>query len=243
MHHSFLYRIAKHTMPLRRRKTRKNTRVSTVTRSVAIPPRNFIHDHVAGAPQTIRRTLAWAYFTTFDTTHNTYQEPTVVTLNNPYDPDAALGGLSASGFAKYMAFYTKCFCIAARIKVKYATNAATGVGETNFPMAVGVVVTTNSTALGGVVNAVQNGLCDYRVHNESPDSGVLDMSIDVARYLNKPKVLDDPQLFCTSTAGPSQVICAHLFTDSVVSSAITTGITYFLEVEMDCVFTDPLPFT
>ncbi len=66
--------------------------------------------------------------------------------------------------------------------------------------------------------------------------------MDVAKFLNKPKVLDDPQLFSTNAASPSQIIVAHVGVQPVELSVGAIKLDYVLEAEFDCVFTDPIPF-
>lgn len=214
---------------------------TNVAHSVMIPPKRYLQEHVAGIQQSIRRTLTWSYFGTTTLAAQTYTELGVVVLNSPFDPDAALGGLSATGFAKYMAFYSKCFTLGSRLKVKVALAAGSDEGASPQSAAVGLTITTNSTSLGSVAAAVEAGLCDYRVINQNPDSAVLTVAVDIAKFLDKPNVLDDNQLFCTSGANPGQVVDAH-FWASTVGPLTTTTVSYILECEMDVVFTDPIPF-
>lgn len=209
--------------------------------SVAIPRSNYLSKYTAGVSQSIRRTLAWSFFGGLASS-SAYAEQLVVILNSPYDPDNALGGTQPLGFAKYMALYSKCFTLAARTKLKYAIAGTGNAGVPTAASAIGMSITTNSTSLGSLSAAVSNGMCDYHVHNVNPDSGVLTLGVDIAKFVDKPDILDDPQFFCTVAANPTQVIVLHVWTQNN-ATAITTFGAYVIEVEFDVVFTDPIPFT
>jgi hypothetical protein len=229
-----------------RRRGRKGVPVpergnAQVGRSVNIPPPSYLKLNVGGIEQSIRRTLVWAVAAS-TLYSSTYQELQVVLMNSPYDPDSALGGLSAAGFAKYMAFYTKCFTLGARIKIKFANGAGTAGGTSTASFVVGCTISTTITPFASQVAAIQGGLCDWKLLNLHPDSGELDVGVDIAKFVDKPNLLDDPQWFCTATANPAQLIVAHLWVQGNVPTMSNT-IAYTMEMEMDCVFTDPTPFT
>jgi hypothetical protein len=210
-------------------------------RSINIPPRNYLSQHVAGVQPSLRRTLAWNVSNSTPIP-STYNESAVVILNSPYDPDNALGGVSASGFAKYMAIYSKCFAIAARAKVKFVLAGALGAGLPPSSTTFGATITTSVGALASTFSAIDAGLCDYQLHNINTDRGELNLAVDVSKFVDKPDILDDSQFFCTSGANPSQVIALHVWSSN--NGFITAGtIQYVIEVEFDCVFTDPIPFT
>jgi hypothetical protein len=213
-----------------------------VSRSVYIPPRDFLQHHVAGVDQSIRRTLSWVAINSTALTAGAYTEPTVVLLNSPFDPDTALGGASAQGFSKYMGFYSKCYALGARASVKYAQSGASATGGSPSVVVAGMTITTNTATLSGVVNAIQQGLCDYKLMNANPDSHELTLSVDFSKFVDKPDILDDPQWFCTASANPAQLICLHVWAQDL---GVTAGnnFNFTVEVEMDCVFTDPIPFT
>lgn len=231
----------KSTMKRRETRKRAKAREGKVLPGISnnIPSKNRGLTGLFGVSQSIRRDLNWTYSFTASPAAG-YSEAAVLIVNSPYDVDAALGGASAGTFAKYMALYSKCYTLGARVKVKFANSAA---GSAGIPIAAyiqGVTITTNTTSLGSVVSAVQNGMCDYVVRNISPDSAKLEIGVDIAKFVDKPQILDDPQYFCTSAANPAQVIVAHVWNGN--ASIVTTGVvTYVIEVEMDCVFTDPIP--
>ncbi len=206
-----------------------------------VPERSYLQTHIGGASQSIRRTLTWAASTNVVVAAATYSEIYVVKLNSPYDPDNALGGTSATGFAKYMAFYSKCFVLGARIKAKGVNDNGGGAAST-APSASGINITTNTTSLGSVQTAIQTGLCDYGMVFENPDRYSYTLGIDVGKFVDKPDVLDDPQFFCTSGADPSQLVVGHVWVHNL-DGARTLTTSVVVEVEFDCVFTDPIPFT
>jgi hypothetical protein len=209
--------------------------------SVTIP-RNFISTNIAGVAPSIRRTLSWVTQSFATLTAGLYSEPVVVVMNSPFDPDNAVGGTSAQGFAKYMALYSKCFTLQSRIRIRYALAGITASGGPPTSSGIiGCTITTNNTSLSSVANAIEQGLCDYHVHNVNPDSNSLELGVNISKFVNKPDLLDDPQFFCTASANPSQLICAHFWGNPTLATNIS--MTYVIEVEFDAVFTDPIPFT
>jgi hypothetical protein len=211
---------------------RSNTTPTDVTRSSFVPPRNWLSSHIGGFPQSQRDTLNWVAKGALNNMGSIYAE-NVVILNGPYDPDAALGGLSAAGFAKYMAIYTKCFVLGVRYRLNF-TNVSIGAATI-----VGGTVTTNTSSLTTDVNAIQSGLCEYSLCYTSPDSRRFDSSLDIAKFIDKPDLLDDPQFFCTPSANPSQVVCLHIWSQNQ-NSVTQQFVDYVVEVSFDCVFTDPI---
>jgi hypothetical protein len=194
---------------------------------------------IQGLKQTQRLTLQWFNSGSFSQTEGIYIEQAAV-LNNPYDPDPTLGGESAQGYAKWMAFYSKCFVIRARWRVDFANLLSTsGEAPAVAPNFVGATVTTSSSSLTSATNAINNGLTQYRLLAQNPDTCRFEGILDVGKFLNKPQILDDGELFSTSSAGPSQVVCLHTW----AANTSANGTTLFgLLVEFDCIFTDPIPF-
>jgi hypothetical protein len=199
-------------------------------------------NNISAVPQSMRTKLVWNYVgADVIPPAGTFKEMATILLNSPYDPDASLGGASAQGFVKLMAFYSKCFTTSAKVTVTFAnTGSTTGYFANSTALGI-LTVTTNSTVLPNANQAIEQGLCVYKLLNTSPDSAVLSNTIDIGRFLDKPDVLDDPQLFCTSAANPGQVVVAH-FAVYGYSASASTYISYNLNVEMDVTFTDPIPF-
>jgi len=214
----------------------------SITRGPAVPRQDFLKNHVAGLEQSIRRTLVWVATFNSTTVISTYTEAAVIILNNPLLPCTAVANTPAIGYVKYMAFYSKCFTIAARVKIKGVLSGAFASGPPPSASHIGLTITTNSTSLGSVVAAVGEGLVDYDVVNVNPDHYKREMSIDIGKFLDKPDVLDDPQLFGTSAASPTQVVDAHLWHQDL-SGTNVSSLGGIIEVEFDCIFTDPIPFT
>jgi hypothetical protein len=189
-------------------------------------------DTLLGLAQSQRRTLSYVVDVSVTSTAGAYNEATTVTLNNPFSPN---GGGSVVGYAKYMAFYSKAFVLGTRAKYSACAFSASAAIFT------GITITTNNTSLGSAQAAIENGMCDYHVSGTNPDRLVFNQTVDVARFLNKPRILDDPQLFSTSAAGPTQLIVLHMW--AAAPGATTFTISGLLELEMEMVFTDPIPFT
>jgi hypothetical protein len=190
----------------------------------------------------MRRTLVWNTAYSSAMPANTYTEFIKVCLNGPYDPDNAVGGSSAVGYAKYMAFYSKCFVLGARIKVKGARTGTAGVAGAGAASIVGITVNTNNSSIGSYTAAIGEGLTDYTVMSEFPDRTYNEMGLDIAKFMDKPDVLDDPTLFNTSSSIPTEVVYAHVWGQNLSAAANEYWVA-IVEVEFDCVFTDPIPFT
>lgn len=140
-----------------------------------------------------------------------------------------------------MQFYSKCFVHGARIKWSGApASLAVGTNDTQ-PIIWGVTINTNSTTLTSAVGAVSEGLCSYKLNNQAPDSVMLTEGVDIGKFLNVPNILNNPQLFSTSSAFPGQIIVAHIWLHNYAGN--TNFLANFVEIEMDVTFTDPIPFT
>jgi len=215
-----------------------NINVVDVTTGPLVPRSNRLSNMISGLPQSITRVLGYVTGSS-STLGTTYTTLATVILNSAFDPDAALGGASSQLYAKYIAMYTKCFVVAARIKVRYCAGHTVNPGNPPQSATVcGLTISTNTTTLGSVIQATQQGLSEFKLLNVNPDSHTFNNSVDVAKFLDKPYVLDDPQLFSTNAANPGQVIVAQFWGQSL-SVATSTEITFYIEVEQTCVFTDP----
>jgi hypothetical protein len=195
---------------------------------------NLGRDTLLGLAQSQRRTLAFVSGSVISGAAGVYAEATV-SMNNAF---SVFAGSSAVGYAKYMAFYSKCFVLGATIHARgVVIDNATTAG-----VVTGVTLTTNSTSLANSSAAIENGMCDWTVAFNLPDRVDFRQSVEVAKFLNKPRILDDPQLFSTASASPTQLVVAHIWSQPT-GGATAINTTFFFEVELDCVFTDPIPFT
>jgi len=200
----------------------------------------YLSHKLLGLPQTRRLTLQWWNADSLSLTEGIYQEQSAV-VNSPYDPDPTLGGESAQGFAKNMAFYSKCFVTRARWRVDWnVLLTSSGLAPNVAPTFVGVTITTNTSGLSSAINAINNGLCEYRLLGQNPDTCKMEGVVDIGAFLNKPQVLDDPDLFCTSSANPNQIVALHTW---ALGTSANNTVYFGLLLQFDCVFTDPIPFT
>ncbi len=200
---------------------------------VASPSLQVGQTSLLALPQTQRRILPFAITNALTSTTGAYTEETYV-MNSAYHVD---GSTSAKGYSTYMGLYSKCFVVGATIRV-VAHNV------TNNPTdhcSIGVTITTNSSSLATTVGNIQNGMCSWTTLFKNPDRADLVQRVDVAKFFNKPKVLDDSQLFCTATTQPTQQIVAHVFAQDLGSATSLVGVA--LEILLDCIFTDPIPFS
>jgi hypothetical protein len=226
---------------------KQNGRAQTVT-NVPIP-RNFLANNVSGIKQHCRQKLTYTFSASQSMSiAGTYYEPVVLYLNSPYYPAPAIGTASSNGFVKWMQFYSKCYATSARVRIVASNASPSFLGTTSSQpttILVGTVVTTNATSLSSSSYAINQGLSQYRVIQYSPDTWTFDQSINISKFVDKPDILDDPQYFCTSSAGPTQIVCLHLFSQVLASSvsALSGSLVYTAEITYDCTFLDPLPFS
>ncbi len=193
-------------------------------------------DRPFGVSQYLRRTLDFAKIYQLHSATGGYTELYVV-LNDAYHVDSSN---SAIGYAKYMQFYSKCFVIGARVRVSYGV-IADGAGDPPIT-ASGLAVTTDSSSFATLEALIEGGFCRWKVTSSSPSSATLTESVDTGRFLHKPKVLDDPQLFSTASSSPGQFIVAH-FGTRTLGTSYSAYVQAMVEVEMECVFTDPIVFS
>jgi len=207
---------------------------STPGRGPNVPRMNLGRDTLLGLAQSQRRTLSFVGSAAISGAAGVYAENTV-NMNNAF---SVFGGASAIGYAKYMAFYSKCFVLGSTIHAKGVVidNAATA------GLVAGVTLSTNSTSLASFPAAIENGMCDWTVAFNLPDRFDFKQSVEVSKFLNKPRILDDPQLFSTSSASPTQLVVAHIWTQPT-GGATAINFSVVFQVDLDCVFTDPIPFT
>jgi len=184
----------------------------------------------------LRRTLDFSKTYSLHSTSGTYTE-LFLYLNNAYAVD---GSSSAIGYAKYMGFYNKCYVIGARVVVKGAVQLdGTGEPPGNF---CGLAVTTDVTSFASQAALIEGGFCRWTVTGASPCTYTITESVDVGRFLHKVKLLDDPSLYSTASASPAQVIVAHVGS-ATLSTSYSSYNLLVAEVELECVFTDPIIFS
>lgn len=202
------------------------------THGAGVPGANLGADTLLGIPQTQKRELVIAAPFVLTSTSGAYSE-TVIPLNDAF---AAWAGLSAAGYAKYMAFYSKCFVLGSRLRVRAVWTPISGA-----PAVVGIAVSSLASSFASANAAIEAGLCQWDVVAVNPDRIRHDITIDIRKFLNVPSILSSSQLYSTSAASPSLLVEAHVFADCVGSG--TGSLTVQFENIMECVFTDPIPFT
>lgn len=215
------------------RATNKNVNISARASSLRI---GYFSSHIGGFPQRYNETLRFANApgVVVALGASAYSEAAVVVLNGTYRPCTGLSATAAAGFDKLMAIYTKCYVRAARIKM-----SACLMPTTVSSIVVGITGTTNSTTLGTYALAVEAGFEKHLLLGPNTDSGSVSVSVDIGKYLGRDLLTNTSDLYCTTSANPSQVVDAHLWFQNNTATACTY--TFTIEVDYDCVFTDPLP--
>ncbi len=222
------------TAPTRRRQGNRDASETVVAagRGRLVPRFNLPADSLLGLVQSQRRTLAFTFSKSLPSVAGAYTENTF-TLNSPYHCD---GTNDATGFQKYMAFYSKCYVLGARIIIKGILTPGATLGTK-----LNLTISTNGTAFSSSDAAISNGMCKWLIVYKNPDRAVFTESVDVAKFLHRPSVLSASDLYATSSAAPAQVVVAHMGIGGLAAENST--FTYELQVLFDCVFVDPIPFT
>lgn len=215
--------------------------VTDVTRGPRIPRSNFLTTALTAVPQSTRRTLSWSYPAQYLVSATSMTTLIQIRLNSLYDPDVALGGTSATGFAKLMAFYSKYSVIGARVKLRLVNSNASGDQPALSSILGGVTITTDLTTLSTPQLAISSGLVDYDIIGISPDKRTFELGVDIAKFVDKPDILDDANFSGTSSSNPNQIVAAQCWVWNY--SALAKYATFAVEVQYDAVFTDPIPFT
>jgi len=218
----------------------ENTRVSF---SRQIPPPLGLADSLSAVPQEFKTTLTWAGIETPQSVAaGAFADAFIIRLNSPYDPNDAFGGASATGYAKLIAMYGKCFVRGIRMNARFLSVSATTGGAAIASVVFGVTINTNNTALTTVPAAVGNGLTTYDLIGQSPDNAHFQRTLDIGRFLDVPDILSNTSLFSTSAANPSNIVYAHCWVQNMVGST-SAYYNIVVDVEFECTFTDPIPFT
>lgn len=206
-----------------------------------VPSARMGADHLFGVAQSTRRDLI--YVTSINMALS--GTPPVYTqsnfrLNTPYQPQ--VGGGNATGFNKMMAFYSKCYTLGARIRVTYGVGLSDSELSGDFNVFVGLSINTENPTIT-LANAIARELTVFSNHTRGMASGRLQNSVDVARFLDKKWVVDDPALYCEETIAPVELIYGQVWAGHEYYVAGPTSIDAVVEIAFNCVFTDPKPFS
>jgi len=216
---------------------------TSVTTGANVPPLSLVSRKVIGNAQSLERDLVFVGFASAVAVAPGFLQLFDAIVNNAFSP---LSGAPANGYAKLMAFYTKCWVLGGRVDVQYATdnylpNPIVGAVTPERMFSFGLTTDTNAVGPTSMFAAISEGLCEHRLLGLNPDTCRMTGSVDVAKFVDKPYVLDDPQFFSTSAAGPSQLVGMHGWVQN--HSTATFNVNYVVVVTMRCMFTDPLPFS
>lgn len=208
-------------------------RVDNPTGVGAMVPRfDLGRDTLLGTAPAIRRNLSLVFTGSLSGAAGVYAEGVLI-LNSAYN-----GGTSAAGYAKYMAFYKKCFVVGATLIVRGVVidNATT------TALTCGVTLTDSASTLVSAVRAIENGQCDWTVVFNLPDRVTFAQSVDVAKFKRVPSLLSEDDYASLVTTDPTSIIDAHIWTQPN-DAGTAISFKYTAEVLYDCVFTDPITFT
>jgi len=233
----------KNTRPSQKRSKPKG-KSSGVTNSARVPRVGLSSDHLLGTPQTIRREMGLAITAGLPNVAAGARSEYAVFANAAYQPFSTQ---TPAGYGKLMAFYSRAFVVGARIKLHcqnliYPGTATAPTQIQNSALRT-VAITTSSTALSTGTIAIDQGLSKWKLMGVSPDTWQTTIGVDVSRYLNKPRVLDDNSLSSLVTTNPTNGIFFHVGVDNLNSSAQTVSVVDTFELVQDVIFCDPITFT
>jgi len=227
------------------RKAKKVSDSTALTASSFVPRPNFGAHHFLGVTTQLRRTIVWAGTSYIATSSENFVDFQQIRVNDAYSPDTSIFSSSATGYAKYMEFYTKCCVRGLRLNVSFAIEegeVGTPALAKTAPTLVGVVFTNTATPLGSFSDAVDNGLQRWRMLSSSASNCSFSLGLDVGKFLGVADLLDSSSAFSTASASVSNIssIWAHLWyrNQGTVGGRLAFGV----ELEMDCTFTDPKQF-
>lgn len=200
-----------------------------------VPPRNNL-TRAIGVTQTLRRTLGLASYNYATIVSGGTSGQTWI-ANSAYHPYSTV---DMNGYSTYMAMYTKCWVLGGRCTVKVVCSPGS-FSTYDLQSFFGFGVNTNSASLPTIDELLENGRSTFGALGRNPDTITMSSEWDVADFLGKPFVLDDPELYSTVSSTPLSQIGCHLVISN--KSSQTLNYHYFFFLELEVVFTDPKVLT
>jgi len=153
--------------------------------------------------------------------------------NGLFDPNETGTGHQPMGFDQYMALYARAFVFSARITVDWTLVTA-------LQTVVGVDLRTDTGFYSGFPGYVEKGTCEYKLLSALQATPVrISKTVDIAKFLAKADILDDPGLYSTSSANAAETVYFQLFANDVLNSS-NINVSALVCIEYDVVFGDPL---
>lgn len=160
----------------------------------------------------------------------------VFSLNNLYDPNVTGTGHQPLGFDQLAALYRYFVVTKARAFITFYN-----VDTSNEALCV-ASVSTSSTSITDITNAIENGRSSYQMVSKAGDSrAIVDMklAVDIGRELGPKDPIDNPQLWGTSAGGPTTGLFLHTSAaPNSTNDSSLTGIS--VVIEYDAIFFEPL---
>jgi len=200
--------------------------------SALIPKRDYLLTSVAGIAPEMKVTLAFEFTGNSTISATTFSSIATVLLNTAFQPASTS---TPTGSAKWFTFYNQAFVMASRMNLQMVNTTATN------PVVLGVTFSTSSSAPANMGAAVTQGLCKHQLVYVNPDRFAASVAIDVSKFLDKPIILDDPTLASFAGSNPSSLVYAHIWVGNIGNT--NASVSYILDMEMDTIYVDPLPFS
>jgi hypothetical protein len=198
-----------------------------------VPSVNVGDRNLLGLPQSYKVVLCLPVvnlpLTTGNVANDVYDSP--IRFSSAYN-----NGTSAVGYAKLIAFYSKCYVVGSSAKFT-CTNISSSTSSV-----IGMTVTTGNTTFNSASAAIANGMCRWSGLQANPDTRLLTQRCNVKKFMNaRSDYVGNTTYASTSGADPSQMVFLHLWTATNSANAVTSN--FSGEILLECVFTDPIPFT
>jgi hypothetical protein len=162
--------------------------------------------------------------------------------NGCYDPNISGVGHQPLGWDDAIKYYEQATVIKSKISVR-------GVGNGSQPVVLSVCLAPDTTT-SVLPDVVENGLSVTTVLDGRANGGYgtgerikdLDLNCDVAKYFGRPnirEIVDDPNLYCTSAANPTEQVYYLVNTWGQGTFSDNTNASCEAIIEFDVIFWEP----
>lgn len=217
---------------VRRTKLRRTTMKNLNTSNRGSQPGNLVIHRGIGMPDRFRTKLVWTESIALGSFGTAITQSYAVGMNNPYDPQASIGGNQPAFYDQLIAIYKYCGVVGSKMSVTFALPSTVTVGD--GPYICGIL-SANSTSLP-TTDAPTLCASDNTVHTVISQGGqTKTVTQTYSPRNNVNKDVYDLQVATSATGGPSTAWYGVVFASPQGSS--TTGIVNaIITIEYACEF-------
>lgn len=221
-------RTASKTMMVKRRKSayrNLNTRVGN-------NPQNLLVHRGIGIPDRFRTKLTWTESYALTSFGTSITQSQAIGMNNPYDPQSALGGNQPAYWDGLIAWYKNAAVIGSKMTATFALPSTATAGD--GPYIVGILAQSSSTTLpttdAPTLVAAEN--CGYDIIQQGGD--IKRVTATFSPRKNIGREYNEDSNICTSGGGPGTVFHGLVFaspqgTSTAGSVNVVVTIEYYVE--------------